>query len=386
MGVGILPSYMTGSGGGGSGSVTGTLAGLSDVSISSPISAQILTYGNDGKWHNAALSANPEFQSLQAQVYSISTSAFTPLTTTTAISANLQGQITSEITNRQLGDQNLQQQINQLASGSHIVFCETVTGNGLATQFQLTGAISNGQFISGGWQAPHVLNTLNSDVTDLNNGTIYDAGILSIFTRHKITVANINVSGLVTTDYIPQNNQVFKIWYWYDLQGTDRIDNYYRDDYVTKMESTAGDIASNIQANVVNFTNILGATDTNVQVALETLDKHTHPEIASISAAIITLDSVKQDKITLVGGSGVTIVESPQDTWTISVSGTDTFFEYQQVTASTLWTVNHNLNRHPSVTTTNTTGGVINGTVTYINNNTVTIRFTPAKTGFAYLN
>ena len=386
MGVGILPSYMTGSGGGGSGSVTGTLAGLSDVSISSPISAQILTYGNDGKWHNAALSANPEFQSLQAQVYSISTSAFTPLTTTTAISANLQGQITSEITNRQLGDQNLQQQINQLASGSHIVFCETVTGNGLATQFQLTGAISNGQFISGGWQAPHVLNTLNSDVTDLNNGTIYDAGILSIFTRHKITVANINVSGLVTTDYIPQNNQVFKIWYWYDLQGTDRIDNYYRDDYVTKMESTAGDIASNIQANVVNFTNILCATDTNVQVALETLDKHTHPEIASISAAIITLDSVKQDKITLVGGSGVTIVESPQDTWTISVSGTDTFFEYQQVTASTLWTVNHNLNRHPSVTTTNTTGGVINGTVTYINNNTVTIRFTPAKTGFAYLN
>jgi hypothetical protein len=520
MGVGILPAYIIGSGGGSSGPVTGTLAGLSDVTISAPISAQVLTYGNDGKWHNTNLVSNPAIQ-------------------------NIQSQITSEVTNRQLGDQNLQQQINQLASGSHIVFCETVTGNGAATQFQLTGAISNGEFISGGWQSPHVLNTLNSDVTDLNNGTIYDAGILSIFTRHKIAVSNINVSGLVTTDYIPQNNQVFKIWYWYDLQGSDRIDNYYRDDYVTKMESTAGDIASNIQANIVNFTNILNSTDTNVQLALETLDKHTHPEIASISAAILSLESTKQDKITLIGGSGVTIVESPASTWTINVTGgpgtstsvqfpwnydhhtsesdpsdgdfrlndttvanatelyisrktdngvnvyniikslnsgdrlyiqnsssssqallvtisasvvdhsnwftipisvdgsgtsptfseheflfvivkgnvsipsyiagngitftpvgSDTsisvsdyisrtevasitgglFYEYHQVIPSLLWNINHPLNKHPSVTTVASAGNVIIGSVTYINNNNLTVRYAIPQIGYAYLN
>lgn len=391
MGIGILPSYVTGSGGGGSGSITGSLAGLSDVVISSPISAQILSYSNDGKWHNKNLSQIPEFQVLQAQVSSISTSAFTPLTTTASISANLQ------------------QQINQLASGAHVVFCENVTGNGTSTQFQLTGAVANGEFISGGWQAAHVLRTLHSDVTDINGKPIYDGGLLSIFTRHRIAVDNINVSGLVNLDYVPLAAQAFKIWYWYDLQGTDRIDNYYRDDFVASMEETNGDLATNIVANIVNFNGILSSSDNTVQKALDTLDNHTHPEIAILQANVVTLSGsvttlqgqvaslsaeiigINSDFVHIDGNESISGAKNFVTTPTVSGSYLvlhtgNAFYEHTQSVASILWTVNHNLNRHPSVTSVNVTGGVINGTVSYINNNTVTIRFTPARAGLAYLN
>jgi hypothetical protein len=409
MAVGILPSYITGSGGGGSGSVTGTLSGLSDVTISSPVSAQILSYGNDGKWHNTNLSANPEFQVLQAQVLSISTSAFTPLTTTATISANLQGQISSEVMNRQLADQNLQQQINELAAGAHVVFCENMTGDGLSNQFNLTGLVANGEFISGGWKAANVLNTLHSDVTDMAGKPIYDGGLLSIFTRHRIAVDTINITGQVTLDYIPLAAQEFKVWYWYDLQGTDRIDNYYRDDFVASMEETSGDLATNIQVNTVNFAHILSASDNNVQRALETLDDHTHPEIVTLQSNVVTLSasvttlqsqvvslsaeilSINGDFVHLTGNESISGSKNFEVTPTVSggysvLHSGNAFYEHTQSVASALWTVDHNLNRHPSVTTTNVTGGVINGTVSYINNNTVTIKFTPARTGFAYFN
>lgn len=454
--VGILPTYPT-NGGGGGGSITGSLAGLSDVSISMPISAQVLSFGAGGKWRNTNLTDIPAFANLQAQVTSISVSAFTPITTTAALTGNLQSQISAEIVNRQAADQNLQQQINEVASSAHVVFSEIVTGDGITTLFQLTGNISNGQFISGGWNPLNVLNTLESDVTDLNGKPIYDGGILSLFTRHRIYVDTINTTGLVTTDYIPLNNQVFKIWYWYNLQPNDRIYNYYRDDYVAKMEENSGDLATAIVANVVNFNNILSNTDVNVQLALETLDKHTHPQIADLSASIINLQATKQDNITLLGSSGVVVTESPTNTWTISVTGNSTTniiagngitvvpsgndsivavtdyisktdiqlinatvvhvtgnetifdtknfaitplvsgtynvlhqgnaaFEWHQTTPSSLWDITHPLNKHPSVTTANETGGEFSGTLTYINNNNVTVKFFTPQTGYAYLN
>jgi hypothetical protein len=395
MSVGILPSYGAGGSGGGGGSITGSLAGLSDVVISAPISAQILSYGTDGKWHNTNLSANPSFVNLQAQVNSISTSAFTPLTTTSALTGSLQTQISAEIVNRQAADQNLQQQINEVASSAHVVFSEVVTGDGISTQFQLTGAITNGQFISGGWNALNVLNTLESDVTDLNGKPIYDGGLLSLFSRHRIYVDTISTTGLVTTDYVPLNNQVFKIWYWYNLQPTDRIHDYYRDDYVAKMEENSGDIATAIVANVVNFHNILSNSDVNVQLALETLDQHTHPQIAELSASIISIQSqivaIDAGVVHITGNE--TIFGTKNFALTPTVSGAynvlhqgNAAFEWHQVASSTLWDITHPLDKHPSVTTVNDTGGEIIGTVSYINNNNVTVRFYTPQTGYAYLN
>jgi hypothetical protein len=189
-------------------------------------------------------------------------------TTTDTISAA----VNTEIDDRIAGDNYLQQQINQVAAAQYLIFSEQVTGNGITSQFQLNGTITNAQFVSGGWNVINVQNALPSDVTDINGKPIYDASLIYLFTRHRIGVNSITGNGYVNLDYIPQNNQIFKIWYWYSLTDFDRIDNYYRDDFVAKMEETAGELATATAVNTANFINILSSSDDTVQKALQTVD------------------------------------------------------------------------------------------------------------------
>lgn len=61
-------------------------------------------------------------------------------------------------------------------------------------------------------------------------------------------------------------------------------------------------------------------------------------------------------------------------------------FVFTQVAPSTVWTINHNLNTFPSVTTVDNAGNVIMGQVQYISSNEVVVTFTTPKSGSAYLN
>lgn len=58
---------------------------------------------------------------------------------------------------------------------------------------------------------------------------------------------------------------------------------------------------------------------------------------------------------------------------------------YMQGTAALTWTIDHNLNRYPQVTTLDLTGAQISGTVTWPTLNRVVITFSPAVAGKAFL-
>jgi|TARA_R110000744_G_scaffold250993_2_gene367016 hypothetical protein len=65
----------------------------------------------------------------------------------------------------------------------------------------------------------------------------------------------------------------------------------------------------------------------------------------------------------------------------------DKTFTHTQTASSTSWTVNHPLNKKPSVTiTTLATGVQIIGEVSYTNNNTLVVSFAAAVSGIAHLN
>jgi hypothetical protein len=61
-------------------------------------------------------------------------------------------------------------------------------------------------------------------------------------------------------------------------------------------------------------------------------------------------------------------------------------FEYSQVAPATVWNVTHNLGKFPSITVIDTGDTVVVGEYQYINNNTVTLTFSAAFAGKAYLN
>ncbi len=62
------------------------------------------------------------------------------------------------------------------------------------------------------------------------------------------------------------------------------------------------------------------------------------------------------------------------------------FFSYTQSPASATWTINHPLNKYPSVTVVDSADSVIIPTVEYDGPDTVILRFNGATAGKAYLN
>lgn len=73
--------------------------------------------------------------------------------------------------------------------------------------------------------------------------------------------------------------------------------------------------------------------------------------------------------------------------WPYNATGTnDKHYTHNQNSASAIWTVTHDLDKHPSVSVVLSTGLQGFGAVTYIDNNNLTIAFSGPETGKAYMN
>ena len=64
----------------------------------------------------------------------------------------------------------------------------------------------------------------------------------------------------------------------------------------------------------------------------------------------------------------------------------DKTYVHEQETASAEWTINHYLQKYPSVSVVDTAGTEVVGDVEYVDKNTCIVRFTFPFSGSAYLN
>lgn len=64
----------------------------------------------------------------------------------------------------------------------------------------------------------------------------------------------------------------------------------------------------------------------------------------------------------------------------------DLTFTHTQGAASDVWVITHNLGKRPSVTVQDSANDAVDGDVVYNDSNTLTITFSAAFSGFAYLN
>ena len=63
-----------------------------------------------------------------------------------------------------------------------------------------------------------------------------------------------------------------------------------------------------------------------------------------------------------------------------------TNYVHEQGVASDTWIINHNLNKRPSIMVVDSADNVVEGAETYIDENTIEVRFNGAFKGKAYLN
>jgi len=64
----------------------------------------------------------------------------------------------------------------------------------------------------------------------------------------------------------------------------------------------------------------------------------------------------------------------------------DKYYEHQQINASKIWTVNHNLGKQPSVMIFDSTGRVVLGDVEHLSNNSLLINLNEQISGTANCN
>jgi hypothetical protein len=91
--------------------------------------------------------------------------------------------------------------------------------------------------------------------------------------------------------------------------------------------------------------------------------------------------------LTNLFGNGVLDINKFYDfaVFTLSSQGAPTFI-FNQNTVATVWNIQHNLGKFPSITVIDSGNTVIIGEYTYIDNNNVQLNFSAAFSGKAYLN
>ena len=92
--------------------------------------------------------------------------------------------------------------------------------------------------------------------------------------------------------------------------------------------------------------------------------------------------------LTYIGGNGTLVDGNYYDfaVFTLSSRSSDLTFIFNQAVPATVWNITHNLGKFPSVSVVNSNNLLINGEITYIDDNNLTCNFSAAFAGKAYLN
>ena len=148
---------------------------------------------------------------------------------------------------------------------------------------------------------------------------------------------------------------------------------------ITTMEISGIDVSGQ---NTVQFMQYL--VGNNILISEQNdISKFGHFTIDSytLKGAIYTLN------LTNLFGSGALDINKFYDfaVFTLPSQGSPTFVFTQGVPA-TVWSIQHNLGKFPSVSVVNNNDLLMNGEITYIDNNNITCNFSAAFAGKAYLN
>ena len=148
---------------------------------------------------------------------------------------------------------------------------------------------------------------------------------------------------------------------------------------ITTMEISGADASGQ---NTVKFIEYI--VGNNILISEQNvIDNFGHFTIDSytLNGTVYTLN------LTNIGGNGNLDLNKFYDFAVFNLSSErDSTFIFEQGQPATTWNIQHNLENFPSITVIDTGDTVVSGEYTYIDNNNVTLTFSAAFAGKAYLN
>jgi len=133
--------------------------------------------------------------------------------------------------------------------------------------------------------------------------------------------------------------------------------------------------------NTVEFMEYLVGNDILISEQND-ISKFGHFNITSYTAGA----TVSTLNLTNIGGNGNLDLNKFYDFAVFTLSSPDKTFVFTQGVPALVWTIQHNLNKFPSVSVVDTANTVVNSQVDYIDENNITINNTAQFAGKAYLN
>ena len=135
---------------------------------------------------------------------------------------------------------------------------------------------------------------------------------------------------------------------------------------------------------VVNFLNYLVGSQILIS---EQNDVNNFGHYNIVSYVITANPNYYLMTLALIGSNGAAVVDEYYDMALFTLSdGSDKSYVFVQGVPATTWTIQHDLQKFPSITVIDTADTVVIGKYTYINNNNVTLTFSAGFAGKAYLN
>ena len=135
---------------------------------------------------------------------------------------------------------------------------------------------------------------------------------------------------------------------------------------------------------VVNFLNYLVGSQILIS---EQNDVNNFGHYNIVSYAVTANPNYYLMTLALIGSNGAAVVDEYYDMALFTLSdGSDKSYVFVQGVPATTWTIQHDLQKFPSITVIDTADTVVIGQYTYINNNNVTLTFSAGFAGKAYLN
>ena len=116
---------------------------------------------------------------------------------------------------------------------------------------------------------------------------------------------------------------------------------------------------------------------------VDSVNAHCSYNVVSVADHETLVDTLQ---ITLAGANGEGTIVADEFYAIASTEGDDKSYTHNQGVASATWNIQHNMGKKPSVTIVDSAENYVVGEIEYVDNNNLTVTFSGAFSGKAYLN